>query len=365
MGTNSGDKNGNDKSGNDKSSVKSGNESGGGKPGQGGFRGILVVKTDAGQQAAIKDLQESDIGGELADGEVFIRVSHSTLNYKDALALTGRAPIVRKFPLVPGIDFAGVVETSRDAGFKPGDVVVSTGWGIGETRHGGFAQKARGQGSQLVKLPAGLSAEQAMAIGTAGLTAMLCLLAIERHGLTPDRGPAVVTGAAGGVGSVAVSILAKKGWQVVASTGRPEEADYLRQLGAHDIIDRKELSAPGKPLGKETWAAGIDTVGSTTLANLCARMRYGGAVAACGLAAGMDLPASVAPFILRNVALLGVDSVQAPMALRQKAWERLATDLDAGHLRAMTRTIGLDELIPTAADVLAGKVRGRTVVALG
>ena len=365
MGTKSDDKSGNDKSGTDKSSAETSAQSGGGNAGQGAFRGILVEKSDAGQQATLKDLQESDIGGELADGEVFIRVSHSTLNYKDGLALTGRAPIVRKFPLVPGIDFAGIVETSRDAAFKPGDAVVSTGWGVGESRHGGFAQKARGQGNQLVKLPAGLSAEQAMAIGTAGLTAMLCLLALERHGLTPDRGPAVVTGAAGGVGSVAIAILAKKGWQVVASTGRVEEADYLKQLGAHDIIDRNELSAPGKPLGKETWAAGIDTVGSTTLANLCARMRYGGAVAACGLAAGMDLPASVAPFILRNVALLGVDSVQAPMALRQEAWQRLATDLDPGLLRAMTRTIGLDDLIPAAADVLAGKVRGRLVVALG
>lgn len=336
-----------------------------GDPGNGAFRGLFVGKTDSGQQVSMKDFVDGDLGGDLPDGEVTVRVSHSTLNYKDALALTGRAPIVRKFPLIPGIDFAGVVESSNDAGFKPGDAVISTGWGAGETRNGGLAQKARSPGRQLVKVPAGLTAGQAMAIGTAGLTAMLCLLALERHGLKPAQGPAVVTGAGGGVGSVAVSILAKNGWQVAASTGRPDQADYFRQLGANEVIPRSELAAPGKPLGKESWAAGIDTVGSTTLANLCARTRYGGAIAACGLAGGMDLPASVAPFILRNVALLGVDSVMAPMPLRRQAWQRLAGDLDLDHLAVMTRTISLDEVIPAADDVLAGKVRGRIVVEMG
>lgn len=326
-----------------------------------GFRGIVIDKGEDGQQTSFKDLVDSDLGT-LEEGEVMVRVSHSTVNYKDALALTGKAPIIRKFPLIPGIDFAGVVEASRDPALKAGDAVISTGWGVGESRNGGFAGRARSIGGQLVKLPSGLSAAQAMAIGTAGLTAMLCLLAIERHGLKPAQGPAVVTGAAGGVGSVAISIMARNGWEVVASTGRQKEADYLRGLGATDVIARSELSAPGKPLGKETWIAAIDTVGSTTLANLCARMRYGGAVAACGLAAGMDLPASVAPFILRGVALLGVDSVQAPVALRQAAWQRLASDLDPGHLAAMTTTIGLDDVIGAASDVLAGKVRGRLVV---
>lgn len=325
------------------------------------FKGILVEKTGSGQEATVRDLDDSD----LMDGNVTVRVTHTTLNYKDALSLTGRAPIVRKFPLIPGIDFAGVVESSSDAGFEPGDTVILTGWGAGETRHGGYAQKARLPGNQLVKLPKGLTAEQSMAIGTAGLTAMLCLLALERHGLTPDHGPAVVTGAAGGVGSIGVSVMAKNGWQVMASTGRPEEAGYLKGLGATEIIARSELSGAAKALGKETWAAGIDTVGSTTLANLCARTRYGGAIAACGLAAGMDLPASVAPFILRNVALLGVDSVQAPMPLRIQAWQRLATDLSTEHLHAMTSRIGLDEVIPAAADLLAGKVRGRIVVDMG
>jgi acrylyl-CoA reductase (NADPH) len=327
----------------------------------GTFKAIVVEKSASGQQAAIRDVDDS----ELMDGDVSMRVTHSTLNYKDALALTGRAPIVRKFPLIPGIDFAGVVEASASAEFAPGDSVVLTGWGAGESRHGGYAQRARWPGKQLVKLPRGLSAEQAMAIGTAGLTAMLCVLALERHGLEPADGPAVVTGASGGVGSVAISLLARKGWQVIASTGRPEEADYLRNLGAGEIIARSELSAAPKPLGKETWAAGIDTVGSTTLANLCARTRYGGAIAACGLAGGLDLPASVAPFILRNVALLGVDSVQAPMPLRIQAWQRLAADLGADHLASMTTRIGLDEVIPMADDLLAGKVRGRVVVEIG
>ncbi|MBA3477585.1 MAG: oxidoreductase [Lautropia sp.] len=322
------------------------------------FKAIVVVKKEDGQQAAIRDVDDS----ELMEGDVTVRVTHSTLNYKDALALGGRAPIVRRFPLIPGIDFAGEVEASGSADFAPGDVVVLTGWGAGETRHGGYAQRARWPAGQLVKLPQGMTAERAMAIGTAGLTAMLCVLALERHGVKPQDGPAVVTGAVGGVGSVAVALLARKGWKVIASTGRPQEADYLKNLGVSKIIPRGELAAAAKPLGKEAWVAGIDTVGSTTLANLCARTSYGGAIAACGLAGGMDLPASVAPFILRNVALLGVDSVQAPMALRQRAWERLAIDIDTGVLASMTTKIGLDQVITTAAELLAGKVRGRVVV---
>jgi acrylyl-CoA reductase (NADPH) len=325
------------------------------------FKAILVEKTMSGQRAVVGELDDSQLG----DGDVTVRVTHSTLNYKDALALTGRAPIVRKFPLVPGIDFAGVVETSGSAQFSAGDEVVLTGWGAGENRHGGYAQRARWPADQLARLPQGFSAEQAMAVGTAGLTAMLCVLALERYGLKPASGPAVVTGAAGGVGSVAIALLARKGWQVIASSGRSQEADYFKALGASEILDRSDLSAPGKPLGKENWSAGIDTVGSTTLVNLCARTRYGGAIAACGLAGGMDLPASVAPFILRNVALLGVDSVQAPMPLRLEAWQRLAADLDKQQLSTMTKKIGLDEVIAAAADLLEGKVRGRIVVEIG
>jgi len=335
------------------------------------FKAILVEKSGSAQQAAIREFEADDLGsGELAEGErvsgdVTVRVTHSSLNYKDALALTGRAPIVRKFPLIPGIDFAGVVETSGSSDFNAGDPVVLTGWGAGESRHGGFAQRARWPADKLVALPAGLSAEQAMSIGTAGLTAMLCVLALERHGLKPADGPAVVTGAAGGVGSVAIALLACKGWKVIASTGRPDESGYLKSLGAEEIVARSELAAPGKPLGKESWGAGVDTVGSTTLANLCARTRYGGAIAACGLAGGMDLPASVAPFILRNVALLGVDSVQAPMPLRVEAWQRLAADLDPQQLASMTKKISLEEVIPIAAELLDGKVRGRIVVEVG
>ncbi len=328
----------------------------------GTFKAILIDKTGTGQQAELRELDDDMLGDALQDGEVLVRVTHSTVNYKDALAITGKAPVVRRFPLIAGIDFAGVVEVSRDPAFKADDPVVATGFGAGETRHGGYAQKARCQAAQLVKLPAGLSPAQAMGIGTAGLTAMLCLLALERHGLTPADGPAVVTGAVGGVGSVAVSIMARRGWEVVGSTGREQEADYLKRLGARGIIPRGELAEPGKPLGKETWAAGIDTVGSTTLANLCSRLRYGGAVAACGLAGGMDLPASVAPFILRGVSLLGVDSVMAPMAVRRTAWERLGADLDPAHLAEMTTPIGLDRVVEVAPEVLAGRVRGRLVV---
>jgi acrylyl-CoA reductase (NADPH) len=322
------------------------------------FKAIRIDKDDQGYRAALVDFDEKD----LMDGDVTVAVSHSTVNYKDGLAITGKSPVVRRFPMIPGIDFAGVVESSTHKDFKAGDSVILNGWGVGETHLGGYARKARVKGDWLVPMPAGLSAAEAMAIGTAGYTAMLCVMALERHGLTPDRGPAVVTGAAGGVGSVAVALLAKLGWHVIASTGRGSEADYLKGLGAAEIIDRAELSAPGKPLGKERWAAGVDSVGSTTLANLLAQTKYGGAIAACGLAQGMDLPASVAPFILRGVSLLGVDSVMAPQALRREAWRRLAADLDRTKLAAMTTHVALADAPRIAGEILAGKIRGRVVV---
>ena len=325
------------------------------------FKAIRVDKDASGYRAALAQFDEAD----LMEGDVSVRVTHSTVNYKDGLAVTGKGPVVRRFPMIPGIDFAGVVEASSHAGYKAGDAVALTGWGVGETHLGGYAQKARVKGDWLVPLPPGLSAAQAMAIGTAGLTAMLSVLALEQHGLTPAHGPAVVTGAAGGVGSVAVALLAKLGWHVIASTGRAAEADYLKALGAAEIIDRAELATPGKPMGKERWAAGVDAVGSVTLANLLAQTKYAGAVAACGLAGGMDLPASVAPFILRGVALLGIDSVMAPKARRLEAWARLARDLDHAKLAVMTTVIGLDGVIDTAQAILAGKVRGRVVVEVG
>lgn len=322
------------------------------------FKAYLVEKTETGQKAGLVDFDEAD----LMPGDVTVRVSHSTVNYKDGLALTGKAPVVRRWPMIPGIDFCGVVEASENPAFKPGDSVILNGWGTGETHLGAYAQKSRVKGDWLVPLPAGLTPAQAMAVGTAGYTAMLCLLALERHGMTPAQGPALVTGAAGGVGSIAIALLARAGWQVIASTGRAEEADYLKSLGAAEIIDRNELSGAGRPLAKERWAVAIDSVGSTTLANVLSMTKYGGAVAACGLAQGMDLPASVAPFILRNVALLGVDSVMYPKARRLEAWQRLATDLDKTRLASMTTTIGFDKLQETAAAILAGKVRGRVVV---
>ena len=326
------------------------------------FRAVVIEKGDGGPAApAIRDFAEAD----LMDGDVTVRVSHSTLNYKDGLALTGRAPVVRRFPMIPGIDLAGIVEASADPGWQPGDAVILNGWGTGETHLGAYAERSRVPGNWLVRLPEGLAPAEAMAIGTAGYTAMLCLLALERHGLDSGHGPALVTGAAGGVGSVAIALLAKAGWHVVASTGRPEEEEYLRRLGAHEIVARDELAAKGRPLGKERWAAAIDTVGSTTLANVLSTTRYGGAVAACGLAGGMDLPSSVAPFILRGVALLGVDSVMAPLPLRVEAWRRLATDLDRAKLAAMTQTIRLGDVIAAGGDILAGKVRGRIVVEIG
>ena len=299
------------------------------------------------------------------EGDVTVRVEWSTLNYKDGLAITGKAPVVRRFPMIPGIDLAGTVETSSHPEWKPGDKVILNGWGCGETHLGAYGEKARVKGNWLVRLPAGMTAREAMAIGTAGYTAMLAVMALERHGLTPMSGPVVVTGAAGGVGSVAIAILGHRGFHVTASTGRPSEADYLKKLGATEIIERKELAGPVKPLAKERFAGGIDTVGSTTLANMLSMTRYGGAVAACGLAGGMDLPTSVAPFILRGVSLLGIDSVMRPIADRQVAWTRLESDLDRGKLADMTTEIGLAEVIEAARNIVEGRVRGRIVVKIG
>eukprot|EP01037_Dinobryon_pediforme_P013778 gene13778-13896_t len=324
------------------------------------FKAIQINKADAGQTVGIVELNDSD----LMEGDVTVRVSHSTMNYKDGLAITGKSPVVRRFPMIPGVDFAGIVESSDNPAFKAGDAVILNGWGCGETHLGGYAQKARVKGEWLVPMPQGLTAAQAMAIGTAGYTAMLCIMALERFGLAPAQGPVVVTGAVGGVGSVSVAVLAKLGWHVIAVTGRPEEADYLKSLGASEIIERKELSSPGRPLAKERWIAGVDSVGSHTLANVLASTRYGGAIAACGLAQGLDLPATVAPFILRNVALLGVESVMCPKAMRIEAWNRLVQDLDLVKLATITHDIAFEDIIPTAQALLDGKVRGRVVVAL-
>jgi len=322
------------------------------------FKALVIDKTEAGQSVGFREFDETD----LMDGDVTIRVSHSTLNYKDGLALTGKAPVVRRFPMIPGVDLVGIVEDSSNPDFKPGDAVILNGWGLGETHLGAYAQKARVKGDWLIPLPSGLTPHQAMSIGTAGYTAMLCLMALERHGLTPERGPAIVTGAVGGVGSVAVALLARAGWHVIAATGRPEEADYLKGLGAAEILDRSELTGSVRPLGKERWAAGVDTVGSVPLANVISMTKYGGAIAACGLAAGMDLPSTVAPFILRGVSLLGVDSVMAPKALRLEAWNRLAHELDHAKLATMTSTIALDDVVEAGHKIVAGQVKGRVVV---
>src|SRR5215510_5711611 len=322
------------------------------------FKAIVIEKAEAGQKVGLADFDESG----LMEGDVTVRVDYSTLNYKDGLAVTGKAPVVRRFPMIPGIDFAGTVENSTHPDWKPGDQVILNGWGCGETHLGAYGEKARVKGSWLVRLPAGMSARDAMAIGRAGYTAMLAVVALERHGLTPASGPVVVTGAAGGVGSVAIAILSRRGFQVTAATGRPEEADYLKKLGATEIIERKELAGPAKPLAKERFAGGVDTVGSTTLANVLSMIRYGGAVAACGLAGGMDLPTSVAPFILRGVSLIGIDSVMRPMADRQVAWQRLAGELDRGKLADMTTEIALPEVIEAGRNIVEGRVRGRIVV---
>jgi acrylyl-CoA reductase (NADPH) len=323
------------------------------------FKAVMVTKDEAGaQHVGWTTLTEAD----LMEGDVTIRVSHSTINYKDGLVLSAKSAVPRKFPMIAGIDLAGTVEHSSHAGFKPGDAVLLNGYGLSETHYGGYAEKARVKGDWLVKIPEGMTAHDSMAIGTAGYTAALSVLSLERYGLKPSDGPAIVTGAAGGVGSVAIALLKKAGWHVIASTGRPEEADYLKSLGAAEIIDRKELSEPGRPLGKERWVAGVDSVGSHTLANVIAQTKAHGAIAACGLAQGMDLTTSVAPFILRGVALLGIDSVMCPMALRLEAWKRLAKDLDRSLLASMTRTIRFDDVIPTAATILKGQIRGRVVV---
>jgi len=322
------------------------------------MKAIVIEKTEGGSKAALTDFDEKN----LMDGDVTVRVEYSTINYKDGLAITGKAPVVRRWPMIAGVDLAGTVESSANPQWKAGDKVVLNGFGLGETHLGAYAEKVRVKGDWLVRLPDGISARDAMAIGTAGYTAMLCVLALERHGVKPADGPAIVTGAAGGVGSVAVALLSKLGYHVIASTGRTSEADYLKSLGASEIVDRAELSGPAKPLAKERWAAGIDSVGSTTLANIISMTKYNGAIAACGLAQGMDLPSSVAPFILRGVSLLGVDSVMCKMEWRQQAWKRLATDLDHKKLAAMTTEIGLGKVIETAPSILAGKVRGRIVV---
>jgi acrylyl-CoA reductase (NADPH) len=324
----------------------------------GKFKAIRIDKADKGTTAALSQFDEAD----LMDGDVTVRVEWSALNYKDGLAVTGKAPVVRRFPMVAGIDLAGTVEQSSHPQWKAGDKVICTGWGMGETHLGAYAEKARVKGDWLVRLPEGMSARDAMAVGTAGFTAMLSVLALEKHGVTPKHGPVVVTGAAGGVGSVATAVLSKLGYHVIASTGRMSEAGYLKALGAAEAIDRSELSGPAKPLAKERWAGGIDSVGSTTLANVLSMTKYGGAVAACGLAAGMDLPTSVAPFILRGVCLLGIESVMCPIELRKVAWSRLASDLDRTKLTEITHEIGLDQVIDAGAKILAGQVRGRIVV---
>ncbi len=325
------------------------------------FKAIVIEKGDSGQKVALTDFDD----GDLMDGDVTIRIEWSTVNYKDGLAISGKAPVVRRFPMIPGVDLAGTVETSSHPAWKSGDKVICNGWGLGETHLGAYAERARVKGDWLVPLPPGLSTRDAMAIGTAGYTAMLCVMALERHGLASQPGPVIVTGAAGGVGSVAVALLAKLGRHVVASTGRLQETDYLKTLGAAEVIDRAELSGPAKPLAKERWAAGIDTVGSTTLANVLSMTRSEGAVAACGLAGGMDLPTSVAPFILRGVSLLGINSVMCPLVLRREAWRRLESDLDRGKLATMTSEIGLADVITTAPRIVEGKVRGRMLVKIG
>jgi acrylyl-CoA reductase (NADPH) len=322
------------------------------------FDALIVRKGEAGQQVAFGRMAASD----LMAGDVTVRVSHTTINYKDGLAITGKSPVVRRFPMIPGIDLAGTVTAAETNAFKVGDAVILNGWGVGETHLGGYGQVARVKADWLVPKPAGFSPAQTMAIGTAGFTAMLAVMALERHGIAPAAGAVLVTGAAGGVGSVAVAILAKLGFHVVASTGRTEETPYLKALGASDVIDRAELSGPAKPLAKERWAGAIDSVGSTTLANVLAGTKYGGCVAACGLAQGMDLPGSVAPFILRGVTLAGIDSVMAPKPQRLEAWARLARDLDTAKLDAMTTTRPLRDVITLAPQILAGQVRGRIVL---
>ncbi|MEL6947215.1 MAG: MDR family oxidoreductase [Pseudomonadota bacterium] len=322
------------------------------------FKAILISRDeDKKQSVDVTELTEDA----LMAGDVTVKVAATTVNYKDGLAISGKSPVVRHWPMVPGIDFAGTVVSSSHGDFSEGDEVILNGFGVGETHWGAYAQMARVSGDWLIKRPDGVSAKQAMSIGTAGYTAMLCVMALEAHAITPDRGPIVVTGANGGVGSVAISILSKLGYHVIASTGRMEEEPFLKSLGASEIIDRAELSEAGRPLGKERWAGAVDAVGSHTLANVLAQTKYGGAVAACGLAQGFDLPSTVMPFILRGISLLGIDSVMAPKVLREQAWSRLAADLDLGKLDALTTQIGFDDLIQAGHDIVDGKIRGRVV----
>ena len=322
------------------------------------FKAIVISKQDTAQSVQLTEVDEA----QLPDAAVTVRVEFSTINYKDGLAITGKSPVVRKFPMVPGIDFAGVVESSKSDAWKAGDRVLLNGWGVGETHWGGFGQKARVNAEWLQRVPDRFSNQQAMAIGTAGYTAALCVEALVKHGLTADRGEVLVTGASGGVGSVAIALLAKAGFKVVASTGKASEADYLKALGATAVIDRNELSQPGKPLQKERWAGVVDSVGSHTLVNACAQTKYRGLVAACGLAQGMDFPASVAPFILRGVSLLGIDSVMAPSEVRKPAWDRLARDLDIAALERISTVVSLKDALKSAEDIVSGKIRGRVVV---
>ncbi len=322
------------------------------------FKALMIEKNDENQIVELVNINEDD----LMDGNILINVTHSTLNYKDGLAITGASPVVRSFPMIPGIDFSGIVLSSEDKDFSVGDRVVLNGYGLSENHFGGYSEKARVKSEHLLKLPENISNKQAMAIGTAGYTAMLCVLAIEDHGINPDDGVILVSGASGGVGSVAISLLSGLGFNVEASTGRPEETSYLNNLGAKSVIDRKELSEPSRPLGKERWAGAIDSVGSTTLANILSQVSYGGAVSACGLAQGMDLPSTVMPFILRGVSLLGIDSVMAPMSIRKRAWERLSKDINFEKLEDMVVEVGLDQVQELAKDILQGQVRGRVVV---
>ena len=326
------------------------------------FKALFLTKDDGAFAASVREVDEAQLESSTAGCDVTLAVDYSTINYKDGLALTNKSPIVRQWPMVPGIDAAGTVTASSHAKWRPGDKLVLNGWGVGEAYWGGLAQKARFRGDWLVRLPAALSTRQAMAIGTAGYTAMLCCLALQDQGVAPSAGDALVTGASGGVGSIAIAILAKRGFRVVASTGKRDEADYLKSLGAAEVIDRNELAAPGKPLQKERWAAVVDSVGSHTLANACAQTRSEGVVTACGLAQGMDFPATVAPFILRGVKLLGINSVLCPLALRERAWDALARELDPAHLETITREVGLADAMTVAQDIVAGKVRGRVVV---
>jgi acrylyl-CoA reductase (NADPH) len=322
------------------------------------FKAVLLEKPKSGFAASLQTVDEAG----LPAGDVLVQVDHSTLNYKDGLAITNRSPVVRAWPMVAGIDGAGTILESNHPDWKPGDRFIHNGWGVGETRWGCLAERARLMGDWLVPLPAAFTSLQAMAIGTAGYTAMLCVLALERHGLRPDDGEVLVTGATGGVGSLAVALLGRLGYRVAAATGKLEEADYLRSLGAATVVDRAELGAAGKPLQKERWAGVVDAVGSHTLANALAQTRYGGVVAACGLAQGFDLPTTVMPFILRGITLAGIDSVMAPLVVRRQAWERLAVDLDPARLAAITEVVPLTEAIAKAHALMQGKVRGRIVV---